>query len=146
MKTTIYNDQGQPFSRWRPAEKFGYVLMKALWGLDYPKGPNTPPVSSFEDSYWCGVRNEYQFDPERKWRFDTAFPKVKVAVEIDGTLGRHSTPSGEAKDNEKLNRALELGWKVFRYNSAQLGSKQKVTDAVEQVVAFICNAKVVEAE
>jgi len=129
MKTTIYNDKGQPFSSWRPGAKFKYVLEVENMSLTH-----------------LGMGEEYRFDPKRRWRFDFAFPRVMVAVEIDGTLGRHSTPSGEAKDNEKLNRALELGWKVFRYNSAQLGSKQKVTDAVEQVVAFICNAKVVEAE
>ena len=144
MKTTIYNDKGQPFSKWRPTDKFGYVLMHALWDADFPKGVEAGPrVYDLKDSYWCSQVSEYKFDPKRRWRFDTAFPTIKVAVEIDGTLGRHSTPSGEAKDNEKLNRALELGWKVFRYNSAQLGSKQKVTDAVEQVVAFICNAKAV---
>ena len=124
MKTTIYNDQGQPFSRWRFPERFLYYLEE----MD---------VSA--ESY----RTEYRFDPARRWRFDFAFPAIKVALEIDGVRGRHSTPEGEAKDNEKLNRALELGWKVFRFNSAQLGSKQKVTDAVEQVVAFICNAKAV---
>ena len=127
MKTTIYNSQGQPISKWRPTEKFTYILTSA----------------THESGLWREARCEWRFDLQRKWRFDIAFPDLKVAVEIDGTLGRHSTPSGEAKDNEKLNRALELGWKVFRYNSAQLGSKQKVTDAVEQVVAFICNAKAV---
>lgn len=61
---------------------------------------------------------EWYFHPTRKWRMDYAFPKVKVAIEIDGGIfigGRHSGGMGQKKDFEKLNSAAELGWLVFHY-------------------------------
>ena len=67
---------------------------------------------------------EYPFHPTRKWRFDYAFPKVKIAVEVDGGLfssykgmhaGRHSGGTGQLGDMEKGNAAAELGWLVFHY-------------------------------
>lgn len=61
---------------------------------------------------------EWYFYPERKWRFDYAFPELKIAIEIDGgvfTGGRHSGGIGQKKDMEKMNAAAELGWLVFHY-------------------------------
>ena len=43
-----------------------------------------------------------------------------------------------AQDNEKANAGVASGWRVFRYNSRQLGSKKGVSDAVEQVWWFLC--------
>lgn len=68
---------------------------------------------------------EYRFCEGRKWRFDFAWVHKKVAVEIDGVLytsqvGRHQTALGYKKDCEKLNKAAELGWRVFRYTPEML--------------------------
>ena len=57
---------------------------------------------------------EYVFHPERKWRFDFAFPSLKVAIEIDGR-GRHQTVVGARNDCEKHNEAVRLGWRVIRF-------------------------------
>jgi len=67
---------------------------------------------------------EYRFDPERRWRFDYAWPSLKVAVEIEGGIwirGRHVRPTGYLADLEKYNRAVVLGWRVLRYAPHQLG-------------------------
>lgn len=61
---------------------------------------------------------EWPFHPKRRFRFDYAFPKCKVAVEIDGglwTYGRHSGGVGQKRDMEKMNAAAELGWLVLHY-------------------------------
>jgi len=66
---------------------------------------------------------EYRFDPERRWRFDFAWPGLKVAVEIEGGVwirGRHVRPAGYLGDLEKYNRAVVLGWRVLRYAPHQL--------------------------
>lgn len=58
---------------------------------------------------------EYRFC-ERKWRLDWAWPKWKVALEIDGgawTGGRHTRGAGFIKDQEKRNRAVIMGWRVL---------------------------------
>lgn len=67
-------------------------------------------------------QTEYKFNNNRKWRFDFALPEKKLAVEIDGgiwTNGRHVRGSGFLKDMEKLNSAVELGWKVLRYEKPE---------------------------
>lgn len=60
---------------------------------------------------------EYRFDSKRRWRMDWAWPKHLVALEIEGgvfTRGRHTRPMGFLKDMEKYNRAVELGYRIFR--------------------------------
>lgn len=66
---------------------------------------------------------EYEFAREtlgRKWRFDWAWPERRLALEEDGGLwqcGRHNRPEGYRRDMEKLNCAVELGWRVLRYET-----------------------------
>ena len=60
---------------------------------------------------------EHRFHPTRQWRFDYAWPAHKVALEIDGAsggYGRHSRPGGMRADNEKINTATAMGWRVLR--------------------------------
>lgn len=62
---------------------------------------------------------ELKFHPTRKWRFDFAWPAVKIAVEIEGGnfsrgKSRHTTGKGYEQDCEKYNAAAALGWIVFR--------------------------------
>ena len=66
------------------------------------------------------VVKELQFHPDRKWRFDYAFPSRKIAIEIDGAiwaLGRHNRPRGYLNDMEKLNTAASMGWLVLRFST-----------------------------
>jgi very-short-patch-repair endonuclease len=68
------------------------------------------------------LTREYRFHPERRWRFDFAFPSVKLAVEVDGRghfRGKMST------DYDKQNEATRLGWRVLRFQS---GQKRKATE------------------
>lgn len=71
---------------------------------------------------------EYRFC-ERKWRFDFAWIKQRLAVEIDG--GRHMVRHGEKgtavggrhntdADHEKLNRAAIDGWRIMRFSKQKL--------------------------
>lgn len=60
---------------------------------------------------------EHQFHPERKWRFDLAWPARKLALEVDGGTwiqGRHNTGSGFAEDCRKVSEAAILGWRIIR--------------------------------
>ena len=66
---------------------------------------------------------EYRFHPTRRWRFDFAWPELKVAVEIDGGTwmgGRHSRGGGQAKSHDKQNAAVCRGWKVLRFTNQHL--------------------------
>jgi len=120
----IRNAKGQPFSKWKPADKFWHILQ-------------THTVKELSEH----VTAEYLFDPERKWRFDFAWPTVMVAVEVQGFGYGHQAQQGIAADNEKANRAVELGWKLFRYDSRLLGSMKGVKDAVDQVCETIFNVE-----
>ena len=75
---------------------------------------------------------EYRFHATRKWRFDFAWPVCKVAVEVDGGRwqaggGRHGSDS----DREKINAAVELGWRVLRYSPQQVDDDP--TGVIEQI-------------
>ena len=79
------------------------------------------------------IVKEYQFHPERKWRFDYAFPDLRIAVEIDGavwTYGRHNNAKGYIGDMEKLNTAASMGWLVLRFTT-----EAKFTTAALALVA-----------
>lgn len=63
-----------------------------------------------------GAVPEHRFCPARKWRFDFAFPKHKLAVEVQGGTwngGRHVRPLALRKEWEKLNAAAAAGWRVL---------------------------------
>lgn len=60
---------------------------------------------------------EYRFHATRKWRFDYAWPRYRVALEVEGgvwTGGRHSSGAGFVRDIEKYNHAAAMGWLVLR--------------------------------
>lgn len=60
---------------------------------------------------------EFRFAPDRRWRFDLAWPAFKLAMEIDGgtfVSGRHGRGAGLLKEHEKMNRAACDGWRVLR--------------------------------
>jgi very-short-patch-repair endonuclease len=60
------------------------------------------------------LTREHRFHPVRRWRFDFAFPSVRLAVEVDGR-GHHQTVKGVRDDCEKMNEAVRLGWRVLRF-------------------------------
>lgn len=63
---------------------------------------------------------EFEFSPDRKFRFDWALPDLMVAVEYEGIFSEksgHTTLSGYKKDVEKYNQATILGWKILRYTA-----------------------------
>lgn len=79
---------------------------------------------------------EYRFHETRKWRFDFAFPRHKVAVEIEGgvwTKGRHTRGSGFVKDMEKYNEATRLGWRILRFTPSDLG-KTSTFETIKQTL------------
>lgn len=79
---------------------------------------------------------EYRFHPERKWRFDFAFPDIKLAVEFEGGVFKKG-PSGHqgagfVKDLDKYNMAAELDWMVLRYTDKAVKSGEALNQ-IERV-------------
>lgn len=87
---------------------------------------------------------QVRFHPERKWRFDFAFVGPKLAVEVDGGSfigGGHNRGAGQAKDHEKQNEAVRLGWRVLRFGTKAMDAPECVVDLVMEVLT---SAKPVE--
>lgn len=80
-----------------------------------------PSVTSLaEEAFFDAIdgcplpEREYAFFDSRRWRFDFAWPAIKLAVEIEGR-GRHQTVVGFRNDCEKYNTAIAEGWRVLRF-------------------------------
>jgi very-short-patch-repair endonuclease len=82
----------------------------------------------------------------RNWRFDFAFPRHQVAVEIDGVavqrlegrlvvLGRHASIDGIRGDYEKINTAQLLGWTVLRFLQTDVKPKRAIEFTVRVLEA-----------
>lgn len=105
------------------------------------------PASAGEEEFWLHCRallsageqpeREFEFDGERRWRFDFAWPAQRLAVEVEGGtrygLSRHSRGAGFEQDARKYNRAAELGWRVLRFSTAMVRSGEAI-DAVRRLV------------
>ena len=68
---------------------------------------------------------EFRFHPQRRWRFDFAWPAAKLAVEVEGGVysgGRHTRGKGFENDCEKQNSAVLRGWRVLRFTGPQVKS------------------------
>jgi hypothetical protein len=79
----------------------------------------------FEDAGLPTPVAEHRFHPTRLWRFDYAWPKEKLALEVEGGIwvgGRHNSPTGFFKDLEKYNAAAVLGWRIIRLTPNSIGS------------------------
>jgi very-short-patch-repair endonuclease len=78
--------------------------------------------------------------PARRWRFDFAWPELKLAVEIEGgiwmPLSRHTWASTFVKDAEKYNAAAAMGWRVLRYDTKAVDDWQAALEVVEMVKAL----------
>lgn len=78
---------------------------------------------------------EFRFHPERKWRFDAAWPEWRVAVEIEGgvwKMGRHQRPRGFQADLDKYNYAAIIGWFVLRFSVKDVETGNAI-DAIEKL-------------
>ncbi len=74
-------------------------------------------------------KTEYRFHDTRKWRFDFAWPAVKVAVEVEGgtfVAGRHSRGVAFESDAEKYAEATIGGWAVLRVTTDMVNDGRAV--------------------
>jgi len=90
------------------------------------KGPKTAEPDLFVEfarSEGLSVVREYEFHPKRKWRFDYALPRERIALEVEGGVwqyGRHNRAAGFLGDMDKYNAAAVLGWRVIRITPKNL--------------------------
>lgn len=82
---------------------------------------------------------QYQFHPDRRWRFDYSWPGNHVAVEINGGVwiyGRHNRAKSYIADLEKINTAQCLNWIVLQYIPQKIDFNQ-IRQVLQQRKLFI---------
>lgn len=84
---------------------------------------------------------EHPFHVARKWRFDFAWPELKLAIEVDGGIwstGRSGHQgAGHIRDIRKGNDAIEAGWRVLHFIPEDIvddGGRSN-TVAIDKIVA-----------
>ena len=83
-----------------------------------------------------GYIREYQAIPGRRFRFDFAWRKERLLVEINGgtySKGAHSTGTGINRDYEKGNLAVLNGWRVLSFDTKMVKSGAAL-EVVEQIL------------
>ena len=112
-------------------------LKRKARGLRLVRQPRAKSKAEEQFAQLCVIEHLPPFEREhlfalelpRYWRFDFAWPAIKVAVEIEGlrkrfvdgvpyAIGRHCTFEGFAEDCRKYATANILGWHVIRFNQA----------------------------
>lgn len=81
-------------------------------------------------------QREFRFCRDRKFRFDFAWPILRIAAEVQGGLwmiGRHNRPAAMDAEYEKLNLATLCGWRVFLFTPRMIHSGEAV-DLLKQVI------------
>lgn len=84
----------------------------------------------------------------KDWRFDFAWPRLKVAMEIEGgawSNGRHTRGSGFAADLRKYQAAMVRGWTIYRCDYAMLKSGEAY-EAIKRILEIAAGAAVGRGE
>jgi len=89
-----------------------------------------------------GWVREFRFLKKRRFRFDFAWPDLKVAIEIQGGIhlghrGGHSSAEGLARDMLKFNYAQIAGWRVLLFT----GKDVKTGWAMSWIVEMLKRAR-----
>lgn len=107
----------------------GESTTRAVW---VPGRGNPHETEFFAQLVHAGLapfEREYQFAGEdltgRRWRFDFAWPRARLAVEIDGAV--HRIRSRFEGDREKGNSAVLLGWRVLHFGPRDLASGEALS-------------------
>ncbi len=102
---------------------------------------------------------EYRFHPKRRWRFDFAWPELKIAVEAEGGLYMHGqhitirnkrtgkvevtkkqsghlTIKGFESDCEKYGEAAIQGWRVYRCTTSMIRSGEAIR-SIERLLGVV---------
>jgi very-short-patch-repair endonuclease len=95
------------------------------------------PKSELEETLLLLIRSEglpipereVRFHGTRRWRFDFAYPNLKIGIECEGgtwAKSRHTSGAGYRKDCEKYNYASLMGWLVLRFTKGMIESGEAI--------------------
>lgn len=73
----------------------------------------------------------------RRYKYDFAWPLVRVLIEIQGHGFGHLTPKNRARDARKARVAMAHGYTVIPVTTDCLGSKAKQVEVCEQIESIL---------
>ncbi len=94
----------------------------------------TDKVLKIVNSICDGWIYEYRYDSLRRFKFDYANLRLKIAIEMEGgiyTGTGHAKTGRYLKDMEKYNHAQIKGWIVLRYGH---GQESKIADDIKNAI------------
>jgi hypothetical protein len=102
------------------------------------KLPKTSPLET-EFDFQCQLQGlepvkEFRAIPGRMFRFDRAFPKMMLLIELQGgtfSSGAHGRGYGIHRDYSKNNLAVKAGYRVLYYDSPMVRSGEAVNDLID---------------
>ena len=68
-------------------------------------------------------QREFKAIPNRRFRWDMAWPECRILVEVQGAIwvkGGHSTGKGITRDCEKLNLANNAGYHCYAFTAEMI--------------------------
>lgn len=81
-----------------------------------------------------GLAVELEFKnavPGRKYAIDLAFPKIKLAIEVDGWEWHGKHKGDFERDRERQNLLTINGWRILRYSAGQI--RADIQACVDQI-------------
>ena len=96
---------------------------------------------------WPYPKRECRFHPTRKWRFDFAWERERVAVEMEGGVfvgGGHTRGRQYTMNCQKYNAATVAGWRVLRYTVADV--QERPVQMIEEITALLAEGRQAEVE
>ena len=96
---------------------------------------------------WPYPKREFRFHATRKWRFDFAWERERVAVEMEGgvfTGGAHNRGRQYTMDCRKYNSATAAGWRVLRYTTADIC--ERPVQMIEEITSLLAEGRKAEVE
>lgn len=88
-----------------------------------------------------GLRARLLLAGLKDWRFDFAWPAIKVALEMDGggfVNGGHNRGAGMRSDCEKLSTAVSMGWRVLRVDASHVKSGKAAQWVIKTMEIATC--------
>ena len=94
-------------------------------------------AAALEKSLGVAPVREFAFHKHRRWRYDVAYPKQRVCIDINGYRS-HRTVKARKNDWAKHSAASELGYIVFVYPAESIYTPARLERVVAQLGRFLC--------
>ena len=122
------------------ARRIGIALPPDIAGASSRKSKNRGGASEaqkilfgwMQEVYGSRIVQEFPPIPGRRFRIDIAFPKEKLAVEVDGWAYHGKTLGGFRHDRERQNMLTLYGWRILRFPAGDIlrGRSEEILSVV----------------